>query len=233
MNESSSRRAFITQCLRSGAVLLSIGMVTAACVKDKPATKQLTNSCNDFSNVGEAELEKRKKLAYVEQAPDPLKQCSNCKLYLPPKRGEQCGACLLFQGPVDSKGSCTYWAPLEWLNWQRSCLQFLFFCRRPTWHMHVVVCTYSISWKKLTIISAKIASAFLRRYKLGLSDDDTCSWSPGCHFCSVNKQKKPENWFRLKSCFRLLRPLSFWIAFQAAPVLFQREMKDLCSGECW
>ena len=115
MTGSSSRREFIVQFLRSVAVFLSVGLVVAACDKNKPATesKRSSDSCDDISDVSEAELEKRKKLAYVKQAPEAGKECNKCKLYLPPKPGEKCGECMLFKGPVYSNGSCTYWAPLE------------------------------------------------------------------------------------------------------------------------
>jgi hypothetical protein len=113
MTEFYSRRRFVADFLKPGAVLLGVALATGACIQKKPADEKAIKSCEDFSQVSEAELEKRKKFAYVKQAPDAAKQCSACKLFLPPKSGEMCGGCLLFKGPVDSKGSCTYWAPLD------------------------------------------------------------------------------------------------------------------------
>lgn len=115
MTEPSSRRGFIAQILQSGAACLGIGLAAGACVRSKPPmeTKQSGDACDDFSEVSEAELEKRNKFAYVRKAPEAAKECNKCKLYLPPKPGEKCGGCLLFKGPVDANGSCTYWAPLE------------------------------------------------------------------------------------------------------------------------
>jgi hypothetical protein len=112
---SSSRRKFVAQCLQSGALLFGVGLTADACSKNESAqeNKKAIDSCDDLSGVSEAELEKRKKFAYVKQAPDALKQCNSCKLYLPPKPGERCGGCMLFKGPVDAGGSCTYWAPLD------------------------------------------------------------------------------------------------------------------------
>jgi hypothetical protein len=111
----SSRRKFIEQCFQSSVVLLSIGLTSNAC-DTKNATKEYKkqlDSCDDFSEVSEVELEKRKKLAYVKQTNDATKPCNSCKLFLPPKPGEKCGSCQLFKGPVDANGSCTYWAPLD------------------------------------------------------------------------------------------------------------------------
>lgn len=114
MIESYSRRKFVARCLYSVALLFGVGL-TAACSKKESAqeNKKTIDSCDDFSGVDVAELEKRKQFAYVKQAPDALKQCNSCKLYLPPKQGEKCGGCMLFKGPVDAGGSCTYWAPLD------------------------------------------------------------------------------------------------------------------------
>jgi len=115
MTETYSRRKFVARCLQSGAVLIGVGLTAGACSKKESAqeNQQAINSCDDFSGVPEADLEKRKQFAYVKQATDPLKQCNACKLYLPPKAGEKCGGCMLFKGPVDVNGSCTYWAPLD------------------------------------------------------------------------------------------------------------------------
>jgi hypothetical protein len=101
--------------MKSSAALLSLGWVSNACntKKNSEENTKPVDDCNDFSGVAEAELEKRKKFAYTKQSTDPTKQCNSCKLFLPPKSGEPCGGCLLFKGPVDSKGSCTYWAPLD------------------------------------------------------------------------------------------------------------------------
>jgi hypothetical protein len=115
MEVSSSRRKFITECLQAGTLLFGVGLATEACSKKESVQedKIAIDSCDDFSGVSETELEKRKKFAYVKHAPDELKQCNSCKLYLPPKPGEKCGGCLLFKGPVDAVGSCTYWAPID------------------------------------------------------------------------------------------------------------------------
>lgn len=63
--------------------------------------------------MSESELTKRKQFAYVTVANEPLKTCQDCKLFLPAMPNESCGVCALFKGPVESLGSCTYWAPLE------------------------------------------------------------------------------------------------------------------------
>ena len=111
-----SRREFITRALHVNAILLFCGVVLAACDSTKSGQENTNDKsndpCGDLSAVSESELEKRNKLGYLRVAPAPDKQCNNCKLYLPQKKDEKCGGCMLFKGPVDSNGSCTYWAPL-------------------------------------------------------------------------------------------------------------------------
>lgn len=66
-------------------------------------------SCNDYTGVSTEELDKRKKLGYVEKSEVPGSDCSNCGLYIPPAEGAACGGCLLFKGPVEAEGHCIQW----------------------------------------------------------------------------------------------------------------------------
>ena len=66
--------------------------------------------CEDLRGISESELAKRKNFGYVSETPIADNQCSNCNLYLPPKEAQACGKCILFEGPVQASGYCTYWA---------------------------------------------------------------------------------------------------------------------------
>jgi len=66
--------------------------------------------CGDYSNVSKEELDKRKKLGYADKSPDPERECVECNLYIPNGQEKKCGGCILFQGPVNAEGTCTYWA---------------------------------------------------------------------------------------------------------------------------
>lgn len=66
-------------------------------------------SCSDLSGVSDTEIEKREVYGYTEESYNSENLCSNCNLYLPPKEGEPCGGCLLFEGPVHAGGYCDYW----------------------------------------------------------------------------------------------------------------------------
>ncbi len=80
--------------------------------KQQP-TAQEKNPCDDLTGVSAEEIEKRKKLAYVNKTPIPDSHCSNCTLYLPPAKDKPCGGCMLFKGPVRPEGYCAYWAPIS------------------------------------------------------------------------------------------------------------------------
>ena len=115
MPESPSRRKFISYLWAE--LFLTYGLSWSACSPKKPVKENSSNSksgdpCSDYSGVSESELEKRTKFGYLREAPAQDKQCNLCKLYLPQKKDEKCGGCMLFKGPVDVNGSCTYWAPM-------------------------------------------------------------------------------------------------------------------------
>lgn len=120
-----SRRRFIKKYILAGSVTLGTGILIAGSSvssmakggdsKKQPKTPQpaLKNPCDDLSGVSVEEVEKRKKLAYVNKTPIPDSHCSNCALYLPPTKDKPCGGCLLFKGPVRAEGYCAYWAPIN------------------------------------------------------------------------------------------------------------------------
>ncbi len=82
-------------------------------VPKQQQTEQQKNPCDDLTGVSVEEIEKRKKLAYVNKTPIPDSHCSNCTLYLPPAKDKPCGGCMLFKGPVRPEGYCAYWAPIS------------------------------------------------------------------------------------------------------------------------
>jgi len=76
-----------------------------------PEPQATADPCSDLSGVSKNDIELRAKFAYVNESPIADNQCTNCNLFLPPREGEKCGGCLLFKGPVNPSGYCTYWAP--------------------------------------------------------------------------------------------------------------------------
>ena len=113
--KNPSRRKFLEQCFSIPQHWLgSIFLFQVSCKSDsKDSNQEPTGSCTDFSHVTENDLALRKSFAYVDASPIPDSRCDNCKLWLPPKEGQECGGCLLFKGPVMAAGHCTYWAPVE------------------------------------------------------------------------------------------------------------------------
>ncbi len=116
MQKIYSRREFITKPFLLGSVFLGAAIILSEC-KSKTDSKNVekgdvnTDPCEDLSGVSKNDIEARTKFAYVKKSPLPDKTCSNCKLHIPPREGNECGTCLLFKGPVYSSGYCTYWAP--------------------------------------------------------------------------------------------------------------------------
>lgn len=125
MNEQLSRKKFISKCAVYAGAFIGGALLLNSCKSDdskpsdaansanKPKSMVVPEHCNDVSGLSSDEVEKRKSLGYVEQAPSPDMRCDVCKLYLPPAEGAKCGTCSLFKGPVDVAASCTYFAPLD------------------------------------------------------------------------------------------------------------------------
>lgn len=118
MKKDYSRRSFIRKSAFLSTALIGGGFILNACNSStQSGTESETastpvDSCNDYSNVSDVELQKRESLGYVEETPIPDSDCANCQLYIRPKEGEKCGGCQLFKGPVFEKAYCTYWAPM-------------------------------------------------------------------------------------------------------------------------
>jgi len=115
MRTVTNRRSFLYQCLSAG--ILSLGgalMTRCAGSKKAPAAQAATRGndpCDELTGVDPVDVQKRKSLGYTSKSPLPESQCDNCKLWIPVKEGKECGGCLLFTGPVNPGGHCTYWAP--------------------------------------------------------------------------------------------------------------------------
>lgn len=127
MEKKYSRRKFLGKYLFAGSVTLGAGFILTgsslqALAKgsdqaqdQQPKTPQPAqkNPCDNMAGVSAEELEKRKKLAYVNKTPIADSHCSNCTLYIPPGKDKPCGGCMLFKGPVRAEGYCAYWAPIN------------------------------------------------------------------------------------------------------------------------
>lgn len=130
--QNNSRRAFLQKFLSAGLVIAAGGAALTSCNSESPkegqaakdaalkATPDTAKSasagsgaddfkCGDYSNVSKEELAKRKKLGYEEKSSDPERECIKCNLFIPKGDEKTCGGCILFKGPVNKDGSCTYW----------------------------------------------------------------------------------------------------------------------------
>ena len=114
MNDLANRRLFLRQCLTWSATGSTAWLIACAGAKKQPVAKAATpaaDPCSDLTGVDPTDVQKRKSLGYTNKSPLPDSQCDNCKLWVPAKEGKECGGCLLFSGPVNPEGHCTYWAP--------------------------------------------------------------------------------------------------------------------------
>lgn len=114
MNQPANRRYFLRQCLFWSATGATAWLVACAGSKKQPVAQTATpatDPCSDLAGVDPTDVQKRKSLGYTNKSPLPDGQCDNCKLWVPAKEGKECGGCLLFTGPVNPEGHCTYWAP--------------------------------------------------------------------------------------------------------------------------
>jgi hypothetical protein len=116
MEHLESRKDFLKRCTYIVPSLLGIALIAGGCNSNKPEVKEdksniSTDPCSDLSEIGEKDLEIRKKLNYVEVSTLKNKICDQCNLYIPPKSENACGGCMLFKGPVQPGGTCTYWTP--------------------------------------------------------------------------------------------------------------------------
>lgn len=113
MNNPTNRRLFLRVALGTGGALLAAcaGARKAPAAKANPPKNPANDPCGDLTGVDPTDVQKRKSLGYTHKSPLPDSQCDNCKLWVPAKEGADCGGCLLFAGPVNPGGHCTYWAP--------------------------------------------------------------------------------------------------------------------------
>lgn len=111
-----SRRVFFSRLAAVSSLSIPVATFLSACNKKEENVETVDvkaepADCRDLSAVSKADIATREKLAYVNESPIPDNQCANCNLYLPPSGGKKCGGCMLFKGPVEAQGYCTYWAP--------------------------------------------------------------------------------------------------------------------------
>jgi hypothetical protein len=96
MNEKLSRR----DVLQKSAAFGVLAVVGAGCGKSEPKL-----SCADTTSLSAGDAAVRTQLAYVDNAPDPLKSCEKCQQFLP-AAPNACGACKVLKGPINPHGNC-------------------------------------------------------------------------------------------------------------------------------
>jgi hypothetical protein len=127
-NDRVSRRRFLQSVGIAGVVGASSTLLAACGGSDdsggsssgsssssSSGSASASGNCSDLSSLSDAQKKQRsqmvKSLQYVEETPQPDKNCANCQLYIESEYGEGCGGCQLFPGPVAANGYCNSWAP--------------------------------------------------------------------------------------------------------------------------
>lgn len=120
MNDyNDTRRAFLRKLVSSGFLIAGSGLLWAGCNSNNEKKSEekgddyFGGNCGDYSKLTPADHAARERLGYEEKSPVVEQQCHFCNLWLPPKEGQSCGGCTLFKGPIEPKGTCTYWAPKQ------------------------------------------------------------------------------------------------------------------------
>lgn len=116
--KAHNRREFLKRFSAASAVGIGASTVLAACgggesASEAPAAAPAASGCMDTTGLTEQEIAMRNSLAYVDDTPDPTKNCLNCSLYLAAAEGAACGGCNLLKGPIAPNGYCISWAPAQ------------------------------------------------------------------------------------------------------------------------
>lgn len=82
---------------------IAAGSVLVACNKGGDAL-----SCDDTSGLDASQVSLRTTNGYVEQSPEPAKDCANCSLFTAGGAGA-CGGCTVIPGPINPEGYCNVW----------------------------------------------------------------------------------------------------------------------------
>lgn len=106
------RRQFFERALLIGASTFGAGAFLAACKSEAKSgggagsKAPAAVDCTDLSALSEQEKKTREALKYVNNTPEPAKNCANCKLFVsqPP-----CNKCTAVPGPIAAGGYCTAW----------------------------------------------------------------------------------------------------------------------------
>lgn len=100
-----SRRALLGRSLHIPAVGAAVWALSA-CDQGGPKVE----ACAGPNNLTFSENSLRQASHYVEQSPDPAKDCTGCSFFSVGEGDGRCGKCEIFIGPVNAKGYCDSWA---------------------------------------------------------------------------------------------------------------------------
>jgi hypothetical protein len=110
MSESITRKNFLKKISFIGVSTFAGGFVLSSCGDPERETPAgFKDECTDLSGLSEADKETREMYEYVGYSPYEDKSCSNCNLYIPPEKGNECGGCQVVKGPINPLGHSSQW----------------------------------------------------------------------------------------------------------------------------
>ena len=111
------RRNFIIRMIQSITAVVIGVFVFSSCDENNDESKNTNvNSdtpCNALSQLSEEERVEREGYNYIDKTASPKINCANCDHWGEPEKGEICGSCDLFEGPVSPVGYCSKWTALD------------------------------------------------------------------------------------------------------------------------
>ncbi|MSQ87406.1 MAG: hypothetical protein EXR10_11365 [Alphaproteobacteria bacterium] len=99
-----SRRTVLNRGLQATCLGLAVAALNACDQSEKVA------ACAGPNNLTFSENSLRQASHYVEEAPDPKKNCLGCGFFTAAEGGNPCGKCEIFLGPVNARGYCDSFA---------------------------------------------------------------------------------------------------------------------------
>lgn len=107
-----NRRELIKNIIKASLAIPVLGFISAC--KKKPAPQSNINQdilkpCVHEVPLTHEQITTRSHLRYVEQSRIPTRTCDNCKIYINPQPGKDCGGCQVLTGPIHPKGWCMSW----------------------------------------------------------------------------------------------------------------------------
>jgi len=119
-----SRRTFLKQLVAISATGLVGATLLTACGKAEGGERSETDTgptdqtspgttvlekCQESADLPILDITARQAVNYVDESPQPDKDCANCRFFKQPATGTVCGGCDIVRGAIAPEGYCNAW----------------------------------------------------------------------------------------------------------------------------